>query len=112
MLDDAKVTRAKAMIVSAGREDASILLTSNWTAARAISGKHCVRDPTTSFRASGRSDHGHRPGGFRRLLLANATYGPRAVEYLADLVSSQGRVRLDGARDRARRIRKTNVVHC
>ena len=27
-------------------------------------------------------------------MLANAAYGPRAVDYLADLASSQGRVRL------------------
>ncbi|MFL6737601.1 MAG: potassium transporter TrkA, partial [Sphingomicrobium sp.] len=34
------------------------------------------------------------PAGFAGLLLANTAYGPKVVEYLSDLVSSQGRVKL------------------
>jgi len=96
ILDDAKVTHAKAMIVSAGRDDTSILVT--LTARRLapdlpISIAVRNHDNELPARQAGATTV-INPAGFAGLLLANAAYGPRAVDYLADLVSSQGRVRL------------------
>ena len=96
ILDDAKVAHAKAMIVSAGRDDTSILVT--LTARRLapdlpISIAVRNHDNELPARQAGATTVINQAG-FAGLLLANAAYGPRAVDYLADLVSSQGRVRL------------------
>jgi voltage-gated potassium channel len=96
ILNDAKVSHAKAMIVSAGRDDTSILVT--LTARRLapdlpISISVRNHDNELPARQAGATTV-INPAGFAGLLLANAAYGPRAVDYLADLVSSHGRVRL------------------
>ena len=90
------VDRARLLIISAGRDDTSILVT--LTARRLapdlpISIAVRNHDNELPARQAGATTV-INPAGFAGLLLANAAYGPRAVDYLADLVSSQGRVRL------------------
>jgi voltage-gated potassium channel len=96
ILEDAKIGRAKVVIVSAGRDDTSILMT--LTARRLAPGvpiSVAVRnhDNEIPARQAGATTV-INPAGFAGLLLANTAYGPKVVEYLSDLVSSQGRVKL------------------
>jgi voltage-gated potassium channel len=96
ILEDAKIGRARVVIVSAGRDDTSILMT--LTARRLAPGipiSVAVRnhDNELPARQAGATTV-INPAGFAGLLLANTAYGPRVVEYLTDLVSSRGRVKL------------------
>jgi voltage-gated potassium channel len=92
---DAKISRAKVVIVSAGRDDTSILTT--LTARRLAPGfdkrRGSNQDNVIPARQAGASTV-INPAGFAGLLLANTAYGPKVVEYLTDLVSSRGRVKL------------------
>ena len=95
-LEDAKISRAKVVIISAGRDDTSILMT--LTARRLapdvpISVAVRNRDNELPARQAGASTV-INPAGFAGLLLANTAHGPKVVDYLSDLVSSQGRVKL------------------
>ena len=96
-LEDAKVGRAKVVIISAGRDDTSILMT--LTARRLapdvpISVAVRNHDNEIPARQAGATTVVN-PAGFAGLLLANSAHGPRVVDYLTDLVSSQGRVKLE-----------------
>jgi voltage-gated potassium channel len=96
ILEDAKIGRARVVIVSAGRDDTSILMT--LTARRLAPGipiSVAVRnhDNELPARQAGATSV-INPAGFAGLLLANTAYGPKVVEYLTDLVSSKGRVKL------------------
>ena len=95
-LEDAKISRAKVVIISAGRDDTSILMT--LTARRLapsvpISAAVRNQDNVIPARQAGASTV-INPAGFAGLLLANTAHGPRVVDYLTDLVSSKGRVKL------------------
>ena len=111
ILDDAKVTHAKAMIVSAGRDDTSILVT--LTARRLAPGlpiSIAVRnhDNELPARQAGATTV-INPAGFRRAPVANAAYGPRAVDYWQ--ISCRATEGSDlRTRDQARGIRKADVV--
>jgi voltage-gated potassium channel len=96
ILEDARIGRARVVIVSAGRDDTSILMT--LTARRLAPGipiSVAVRnhDNELPARQAGATSV-INPAGFAGLLLANTAYGPKVVEYLTDLVSSKGRVKL------------------
>ena len=96
ILEDAKVSHAKVVIVSAGRDDTSILMT--LTARRLapdipISVAVRNHDNELPARQAGATTV-INPAGFAGLLLANTAHGPRVVDYLTDLVSSKGRVKL------------------
>ena len=96
VLEDAKIGRAKVVIVSAGRDDTSILMT--LTARRLapevpISVAVRNHDNELPARQAGATTV-INPAGFAGLLLANSAHGRRVVDYLTDLVSSQGRVKL------------------
>ena len=96
ILEDAKISHAKVVIVSAGLDDTSILMT--LTARRLapdvpISVRVRNRDNEAAARQAG-ANTVINPAGFAGLLLANTAHGSKVVEYLSDLVSSQGRVKL------------------
>ncbi len=95
-LNAAKVDRAKAMIVSGGSDDTSILIT--------LTARHLAPDLRISVavrnednellaRQAG-ADTVINPVSFAGLLLAGSTDGAHIADYLADLASSHGRVRL------------------
>jgi voltage-gated potassium channel len=96
VLRDAKIGKAAAMIVSAGRDDTSILVT--------LTARHLAPNLPISIAVRNQDNEllarqagattVINPVGFAGLLLANSAHGPRAVDYLADLVSSQGSVSL------------------
>lgn len=95
-LDDVKLRDARSMIVTAGRDDTSILVT--------LSARHLAPDlPITTVvrnednelpaRAAGATTV-INPVSFAGLLLANACAGPHLTEYLTDLASIHGKVAL------------------
>ena len=96
LLEDARIARARVVIVSAGLDDTSILVT--LTARRLapdipISVRVRNRDNEAAARQAG-ANTVINPAGFAGLLLANTAHGSKVVDYLTDLVSSQGRVKL------------------
>ncbi len=95
-LADVKLARASAMIVTAGRDDTSILVTlSARHLAPALPITTVVRNEDNEFpaRAAGATTV-INPVSFAGLLLANACTGPHLTEYLLDLASIHGRVAL------------------
>ncbi|ODU21387.1 MAG: potassium transporter TrkA [Sphingomonas sp. SCN 67-18] len=96
ILEAVKLARARALIVSAGRDDTSILIT--------LTARHVAPDVRISVavraednelpaRAAG-ADVVINPTSFAGLLLAGSSHGPHIADYLADLASSDGRVQL------------------
>lgn len=95
-LEAVKIDRASAVIVSAGRDDTSILIV---LTARRIS-------PSVPISVVIRSDDNEaiayqagantviNPASFAGLLLAGSTHGAHLAEYMADLAASSGRVAL------------------
>ncbi|MFD1788904.1 potassium channel family protein [Sphingomonas floccifaciens] len=97
LLDEVKLTRARSMIVTAGRDDTSILIT--------LSARHVAPDlPISTIvrnednelpaRAAGATTV-INPVSFAGLLLATSCKGGRVTEYLADLASIHGKVALN-----------------
>ena len=95
-LSDVKVERARSMIVSAGRDDTSILIT--------LTARHLAPDVPISIvvrnednelpaRQAG-ADTVINPVSFAGLLLASSCGGRHIADYMADLASSSGRVKL------------------
>lgn len=95
-LTDVRLERAEAMIVSAGRDDTSILIT--------LSARHLapglpittvVKNEDNEFpaRAAGATTV-INPVSFAGLLMANACTGAHLTDYLLDLASIRGRVAL------------------
>lgn len=95
-LSAVKITRARAMIISAGSDDTSILIT--------LTARHLAPDLKISVairnadnellaRQAGATTV-INPVSFAGLLLAGSSQGPHIVDYIADLASSEGRVRL------------------
>ncbi len=95
-LQAVRVEQAKAMIVSAGRDDTSILIT--------LTARHLA--PNLKISVAVRNEDNEllarqagattviNPVSFAGLLLAGSTHGPHISDYIADLASSHGRVRL------------------
>ena len=96
VLMNAKVSRASAMIVSAGRDDTSILivLTARHLAHHIpISVSVRAADNELLARQAGASTV-INPVSFAGLLLAGSCHGPNISDYLNDLASIHGRVKL------------------
>ncbi len=95
-LSHAKISRARAMIVSAGRDDTSILVV---LTARALAPKLSISvlvrasDNEQLARQAGASNV-INPVSFAGLLLAGSCHGPHISDYMADLASATGRVAL------------------
>ena len=96
VLDDVKLTQAKALIVCAGRDDTSILIT--------LTARHLApllpisvivrnEDNELPARAAGATTVVN-PVSFAGLLLASSYHGAHLSEYLMDLASIHGRVQL------------------
>jgi len=96
-LSDARISRARAVLVSAGRDDTSILIT---LTVRHLSPKVpisiVVRNEDNEFlaRQAGATTV-INPVSFTGLLLAGSDNGPHIAEYIADLAASAGRVYLN-----------------
>jgi voltage-gated potassium channel len=96
ILQDVRIKSAKAMIISAGRDDTAILMT--------LTARHLA--PNLPISVAVRNQDNELPArqagattvinpvSFAGLLLASSSEGPRLVDYLADLVSNAGRVKL------------------
>jgi voltage-gated potassium channel len=90
------IERARAMVISAGSDDASILIT--------LTARHLA--PKLKISVAVRNEDNEllarqagattviNPVSFAGLLLAGSTHGAHISDYLADLASSSGRVRL------------------
>ncbi|WP_431470641.1 potassium channel family protein [Sphingosinithalassobacter sp. LHW66-3] len=100
ILEDAKIGRAQAVIVSAGRDDTSILIT--------LTARHLAPDVPISVtvkaednevpaRAAGATNV-INPVSFAGLLLASSCTGPHISDYMMDLASIHGRVSLSERR--------------
>jgi voltage-gated potassium channel len=95
-LQEVRIQEASAMIVTAGRDDTSILIT--------LTARHLARDLPISVAVKNEDNEllarqagattVINPVSFAGLLLASSTDGPHISDYLADLASSSGRVRL------------------
>jgi voltage-gated potassium channel len=93
-LQAVRVAQASALIISAGRDDTSILIT--------LTARHLA--PNIPISVAVRNEDNEllarqagastviNPVSFAGLLLAGSTYGPHISDYLADLASSHGRV--------------------
>ncbi|MEZ5710926.1 MAG: potassium channel family protein [Blastomonas sp.] len=96
VLLDVKISRAAAMIVSAGRDDTSILivLTARHLAHHVpISVSVRAADNELLARQAGATTV-INPVSFSGLLLAGSCHGPNISDYLSDLASIHGRVKL------------------
>lgn len=96
-LEAVQIARAKAIIVSAGRDDTSILivLTARRLAPETpISVIIRAEDNELLARQAG-ADTVINPASFAGLLLAGSTHGPHIADYMADLAASSGRVALN-----------------
>jgi len=95
-LDDVRIAQASAMIVSAGRDDTSILIT--------LTARHMAPDLPISVvvRAPDNEQLARQagattvinPASFAGLLLAGSCQGEHLADYIADLAATGGRVRL------------------
>jgi voltage-gated potassium channel len=95
-LAEVRIKEAAGMIVTAGRDDTSILIT--------LTARHLAPDLTISVAVRNEDNEllarqagattVINPVSFAGLLLASSTHGPHIADYLADLASSSGRVQL------------------
>jgi voltage-gated potassium channel len=95
-LEAAGIGTAKAMVISGGRDDTSILMT--------LTARHLAPDITISVAVRNEDNEllarqagattVINPVSFAGLLLAGSTHGAHIADYLADLASSHGRVQL------------------
>lgn len=95
-LEAVRIAEARAIIVSAGRDDTSILIV--LTARRLaptvpISVVIRSEDNEALARQAG-ADTVINPASFAGLLLAGSTHGPHIADYMADLANADGRVTL------------------
>ncbi|AMK18608.1 MULTISPECIES: potassium channel family protein [Sphingobium] len=96
-LKDVAIDRARTMIVSAGRDDTSILIT---LTARHLAPRLPIsivvrnEDNELPARQAGATTV-INPVSFAGLLLAGSTSGPHIADYMADLAASGGRVKLN-----------------
>lgn len=95
-LQAVRIAEAKALIVSAGRDDTSILIT--------LTARHLAPDLPISVAVRNEDNEllarqagattVINPVSFAGLLLAGSTHGAHIADYIADLASSSGRVQL------------------
>jgi voltage-gated potassium channel len=95
-LDDIRIGKARAIIISAGRDDTSILIT--------LTARHLAPQVPISVvvRASDNEQLAAQagattvinPANFAGLLLAGSSQGAHIANYLADLASTDGRIKL------------------
>ncbi|WP_114951347.1 potassium channel family protein [Sphingosinicella terrae] len=95
-LEAVRVAQSKVLIISAGRDDTSILI--------CLTARHLAPDLKISIavRAEDNELPARQAGAttvinpvsFAGLLLAGSAHGPNIADYIADLASTQGRVRL------------------
>jgi voltage-gated potassium channel len=95
-LQEVRIAEAAAMIVTAGRDDTSILIT--------LTARHLARELPISVAVKNEDNEllarqagattVINPVSFAGLLLASSANGPHISDYLADLASSSGRVQL------------------
>ncbi len=95
-LEAVRIAQARALIVSAGRDDTSVLIT--LTARHLAPGlpiSVAVRNEDNELlaRQAGATTVVN-PVSFAGLLLAGSSHGPHIVDYIADLASKKGRVEL------------------
>ncbi|MCB2013290.1 MAG: potassium channel family protein [Sphingobium sp.] len=96
-LSDAQIGRARSVLVSAGRDDTSILIT---LTVRHLSPEVPIsivvrnEDNEMLARQAGATTV-INPVSFTGLLLAGSDHGPHIAEYIADLAASAGRVHLN-----------------
>jgi voltage-gated potassium channel len=95
-LNSVQIGRAKALVISAGRDDTSILIT--------LTARHLA--PNLTISVAVRNEDNEllarqagattviNPVSFAGLLLAGSTHGAHIADYIADLASSSGRVQL------------------
>ncbi len=96
VLDSVRISAAKSMVVAAGRDDTAILIT--------LTARHLA--PNLKISVAVRNEDNEllarqagattviNPVSFAGLLLAGSTHGAHIADYIADLASSSGRVRL------------------
>jgi voltage-gated potassium channel len=95
-LEAVRIQQARAMVISAGRDDTSILIT---LTARHLAPKLTIsiavrnEDNELLARQAGATTV-INPVSFAGLLLAGSTHGAHIADYIADLASSHGRVKL------------------
>lgn len=95
-LQAVRIDQARAMVISGGRDDTSILIT--------LTARHLAPDITISVAVRNEDNEllarqagattVINPVSFAGLLLAGSTHGAHISDYIADLASSTGRVRL------------------
>jgi voltage-gated potassium channel len=92
----AHVDRAAAMLISAGRDDSNILiiLTARKLAPELKISVTIRESDNEDIAKQAGADTVVNPVSFAGLLLASSLEGPHRAEYLADLATSEGRVRL------------------
>jgi len=96
VLKAARIDRARALMVAAGRDDTSILIV---LTARHMSERLAI---SVTIREADNEDLAKQAGAntvinpvsFAGLLLAGSTHGPHIAEYIADLAANDGRVAL------------------
>jgi voltage-gated potassium channel len=95
-LEAVKVAHAKAIIVSAGRDDTSILivLTARRLAPDVPISVVIRSEDNEPIAQQAGANTVINPASFAGLLLAGSTHGAHLAEYMADLAASQGRVAL------------------
>jgi voltage-gated potassium channel len=96
LLEDVRVRQARAVIVSAGRDDTSVLIVLTARAlAPAVPISVVIRaQDNESLAAQAGATTVINPVSFTGLLLAGSTEGAHVADYLADLASIDGRVSL------------------
>jgi voltage-gated potassium channel len=96
VLEAVHVANAKAIIVSAGRDDTSILivLTARRLAPNVSISVVIRSEDNEAIAQQAGADTVINPASFAGLLLAGSTHGAHLAEYLADLAATDGRVAL------------------
>lgn len=95
-LDAARITHAATLMVSAGRDDTTILivLTARRLSQRVRISAVVRSDDNEPLARQAGADVVINPASFAGLLLAGSTDGPHVAEYLTDLAAAHGRVAL------------------
>jgi voltage-gated potassium channel len=109
VLEDARIAQAESMIVAAGRDDTSILIT---LTARHLAPELPIsvivknKDNELPARAAGATTVVN-PVSFAGLLLASSCNGPHIADYLTDLASFHGQVQLSERQVRTEEVGQT-----
>jgi voltage-gated potassium channel len=108
VLEAARIDRARAVIVSAGRDDTSILivLTARRLAEEVPISVVIRSDDNEALARQAGANTVINPASFAGLLLAGSTHGPHIADYMADLAAADGRVALHEREVKAEEIGK------